>query len=69
MLTAKEAIQKLKDGNKKYLTESVGSGDVSPAVRLRTSARGSSHTRSLLPVRIHELFRRVSFRQESEICL
>ena len=40
MLTAREAIQKLKEGNKKYLTESIGSGDVSSAVRLRTSAHG-----------------------------
>ena len=40
MLTAKEAIQKLKSGNEKYLLQSTGSGDVSPAVRLRTSMQG-----------------------------
>lgn len=40
MLTAKEAIQKLKSGNEKYLIQSTGSGDVSPAVRLRTSVQG-----------------------------
>ena len=31
MLTAKEAIQKLEEGNRKYLTESIGGGDISPA--------------------------------------
>ena len=40
MLTAKEAIQKLKSSNEKYLLQSTGSGDVSPAVRLRTSMQG-----------------------------
>jgi hypothetical protein len=40
MLTAKEALQKLRAGNKKYLTQNNGSGDVSPAVRLRTSVQG-----------------------------
>ena len=40
MLTAKEAVQKLKAGNKKYLSENTGSGDISPAVRLRTSVQG-----------------------------
>ena len=40
MLTTKEALQKLRAGNKKYLTQNIGSGDVSPAVRLRTSAQG-----------------------------
>lgn len=40
MLTAKEALQKLRAGNKKYLTQNIGSGDVSPAVRLRTSKKG-----------------------------
>ena len=28
MLTAKEAIKRLEEGNKKYLTESIGIGDV-----------------------------------------
>lgn len=40
MLTAKEAIKRLEEGNKKYLTESIGIGDVSPSARLRTSAHG-----------------------------
>ena len=40
MLTAKEAIQKLKSGNEKYLLQNTGIGDVSPAVRLRTSVQG-----------------------------
>ena len=40
MISANEAINRLKEGNKKYLTEQTGSGDISPAVRLRTSQNG-----------------------------
>jgi len=40
MISAKEAIKKLEEGNKKYLTENTGSGDISPAARLRTCANG-----------------------------
>ena len=40
MISANEAINRLKEGNKKYLTEKTGSGDISPAVRLRTSQNG-----------------------------
>ena len=39
-LTAKDALKRLEEGNKKYLTESIGIGDVSPSARLRTSAHG-----------------------------
>ncbi len=40
MISAKEAIGKLKEGNARYLSEETGSGDISPAVRLRTSKKG-----------------------------
>ena len=40
MISAKEAIKKLEEGNKKYLTENTGSGDISPAARLRTYENG-----------------------------
>lgn len=40
MISAKEAIRKLEEGNKRYLTENTGSGDISPAVRLRTYENG-----------------------------
>lgn len=40
MLSAKDALKKLEEGNKKYLSEHTGSGDISPAVRLRTSREG-----------------------------
>ena len=40
MISAKEAIKKLEEGNKKYLTENTGSGDISPAARHRTCANG-----------------------------
>ena len=40
MISANEAINRLKEGNKKYLTEKTGSGDISPAVRLRTFQNG-----------------------------
>ena len=38
--SAKEAIKKLEEGNRKYLTQNTGSGDISPAARLRTCANG-----------------------------
>ena len=40
MISAKEAIKKLEEGNKRYLTENTGSGDISPAARLRTYENG-----------------------------
>ena len=40
MISANEAINRLKEGNKKYLTEKTGSGDISPAVRHRTLPNG-----------------------------
>lgn len=40
MLSAKEAIRKLEEGNKRYLSEKTGSGDISPAIRLRTCRDG-----------------------------
>ena len=40
MISANEAINSLKEGNKRYLTEQTGSGDISPAVRLRTFQNG-----------------------------
>ena len=40
MISANEAINRLKEGNKRYLTEQTGSGDISPAVRLRTCQNG-----------------------------
>ena len=40
MISAKEAIRKLEEGNRKYLTQNTGSGDISPAVRLRTYENG-----------------------------
>ena len=40
MISAKEAISRLKEGNTKYLTEKTCGGDNSPAIRLRTSQNG-----------------------------
>lgn len=40
MISAKEAIRKLEEGNKKYLTQNTGTGDISPAARLRTYENG-----------------------------
>ena len=40
MISANEAISRLKEGNKRYLTEQTGSGDISPAIRLRTFQNG-----------------------------
>ena len=40
MISAKEAIRKLEEGNRKYLTQNTGSGDISPAARLRTYENG-----------------------------
>ena len=37
MISAKEAIKKLEEGNRKYLTQNTGSGDISPAARLSIS--------------------------------
>ena len=40
MISASEAIKKLTEGNKRYLSEQTSSGDISPAVRLRTCQNG-----------------------------
>ena len=40
MLTAEEAMQRLKEGNKKYLTAVTGSGDISPRTRRDTVVNG-----------------------------
>ena len=40
VLSAKDAMKKLEEGNKRYLSEYTGSGDISPAIRLRTSREG-----------------------------
>lgn len=40
MISAIEAIRKLEQGNRRYLSENTGSGDISPAIRLRTSRNG-----------------------------
>ena len=40
MISAKEAILKMEEGNRKYLTLKTGGGDISPAVRLRTCRNG-----------------------------
>ena len=40
MISAKEAILKMEEGNRKYLTLKTGDGDISPAVRLRTCRNG-----------------------------
>ena len=40
MLSAKDALKKLEEGNKRYLSEHTGSGDISPSIRLRTSREG-----------------------------
>ncbi len=39
-VTAQEALQKLKEGNKKYLTAKTGAGDVSPEIREKTAKEG-----------------------------
>lgn len=41
-LTADEALEKLKEGNKKYLTSSVSGGDISQAVRVQTLENGQN---------------------------
>ena len=40
MISAKEAISRLRKGNERYLSEQTCSGDISPAARLRTSQNG-----------------------------
>ena len=40
--TAKQALQKLKDGNNRYLTAKTGDGDISPARRMETCAEGQT---------------------------
>ena len=42
MLTAKEAIQKLKEGNQKYLEAKAGTGDISKELRQQTAEHGQS---------------------------
>lgn len=39
-MTAQEALQRLKDGNAKYLTATSGQGDISPAIREKTCKEG-----------------------------
>lgn len=40
--TAQEALERLKDGNKRYLTATTGGGDISPALREKTCAEGQT---------------------------
>ena len=40
MISASEAKKKLEEGNLKYLNQNTNSGDISPAIRLRTSSHG-----------------------------
>ena len=40
MISANEAIKRLKEGNKKYLNAKSGIGDISPQIRLHTSQNG-----------------------------
>ena len=42
MLSAAEALEKLKEGNKKYLSAATNSGDVSPQIRQMTCENGQS---------------------------
>lgn len=42
MINADEALARLMDGNRRYLGADRGSGDVSPALRLRTCCEGQS---------------------------
>lgn len=42
IITAETALQKLSDGNKRYLTAKTCGGDISPAVRERTCREGQS---------------------------
>ena len=48
MISAKEAIKKLEEGNRKYLTQNTGSGDISPAARLRTYENGQQPYASVI---------------------
>lgn len=41
-ISADEALQRLKDGNALYLTREISSGDISPALRAKTSREGQS---------------------------
>ena len=41
-LSAEEALQKLKDGNQRYLTAEANPGDVSPKIRQYTCENGQS---------------------------
>ncbi|MDE7333981.1 MAG: carbonic anhydrase [Lachnospiraceae bacterium] len=41
-LSPQEALEKLKEGNKRYLTAETNSGDVSPKIRKRTCDEGQS---------------------------
>lgn len=40
LYTAEEALQKLKDGNARYLNAEKSEGDISPAIRLKTCTEG-----------------------------
>ena len=40
MITVQDALKKLKDGNRKFLTAESGGGDISPALREKTSREG-----------------------------
>lgn len=41
-ISANEVLQILKDGNQKYLTAKIGSGDISPEIREKTAKEGQS---------------------------
>ena len=41
-LSAAEALEKLKEGNQRYLTAAANPGDVSPAIRQYTCENGQS---------------------------
>ena len=47
-LSAAEAIAKLKEGNERYLTVSSNPGDVSPEIRQKTCAEGTSPYATLI---------------------
>ena len=40
MPMAKDALKRLEEGNERYLSQGTASGDISPAIRLRTSREG-----------------------------
>jgi hypothetical protein len=52
-LSAAEALEKLKDGNKRYLSAAANTGDISPYIRKMTCEEGQTLMRSLLHAPIH----------------